>query len=99
MLSMMDRGPQRTEFSRAQNKGGGGIEAKLTWPGCQGREDPFLGNLFSAFCSSVYIKNRTFSDFQVLFLTFWNALFKLESPELPPTTQQFQAMWPQPTEL
>ena len=24
MVSMMDRGPQRTEFSQAQNKGGGG---------------------------------------------------------------------------
>ena len=80
----MDRGPQRTEFSRAQNKGGGGHRSQTHIAMMPRKGGSFLGRPFSAFCSSVYIKTGHFRIFQVLILTFWNVLFKLESPKFPP---------------
>ena len=84
MRSIVDRGPQRTEFSRAQNRGEGGIEAKPTLPWCQGRGVHFWGDLFLHFALEKPDIFGHFRIFQVLILTFWNVLFKLESPKFPP---------------
>ena len=75
MVSMMTEDPRGLGFPGLRIRGEGGIEAKPTWPRSQGRGNLFLGNLFSAFCSLVYIKNRTFSDFSSVIFEFVECTF------------------------
>ena len=87
MRSIVDRGPQRTEFSRAQNRGGGGHRSQTHIAMMPRKGGSFLGRPFSAFCSSVYIKNRTFSDFSSVIFDFLECTFWIRIPKIPsPTT-------------
>ena len=75
MVSMMDRGPQRTEFSRAQTKGGGGNRSQTHMARVPRKGGFISGKSFFCFSSSVYTKNRTFSDFSSVIFDFLECTF------------------------